>query len=304
MFQPENALPIPTWIDDQNDKELSKLETVLELLSNVYDVRPYIKKLVVNDSINHKKAEALLKCELEIPLAKLQEKADSPPKKQIFIATRNSVDTKQQTEKLCGSLYSPKSVVNAILKHNSYRQPSQCPNSWKKPIIFNSLMKTPYEQNAKVAVPSTALSPNRDHQGLLTIGNKSNWRNSSKDSNKNVQIRGLTPGQKQGHSLTANFSNLLKIKKEKDHGGSIYSVDKDKWVEYCDSIRKELDKCFHVLGGKNLKTKQVKIQKGTAVNKKKVTKYLEGLEQWSLHKGKPTSNRNAERPLYSHTHMA
>ena len=49
-------MPIVTWIDDKNDKELYNLIPILEFLSNVNDVRDYIKQFVVNDTISYDKA--------------------------------------------------------------------------------------------------------------------------------------------------------------------------------------------------------------------------------------------------------
>lgn len=51
-FQPENAIPITTWMDDMTDNKLSQLTPVLELLTHVDDVREYIKKFVQNNEIN------------------------------------------------------------------------------------------------------------------------------------------------------------------------------------------------------------------------------------------------------------
>lgn len=45
-LQPENAVPIATWIDDQQDSQLLQLIPLLKLLSRVGDVRPYITRLV------------------------------------------------------------------------------------------------------------------------------------------------------------------------------------------------------------------------------------------------------------------
>ena len=52
-FNPENGLPILTWFDDKNDKELYKITPILEFLSCVYDVRDYIKQIVVNNCISY-----------------------------------------------------------------------------------------------------------------------------------------------------------------------------------------------------------------------------------------------------------
>jgi RNA polymerase II subunit A small phosphatase-like protein len=55
-FNSENGIPILTWFDDKKDKELYNLIPILEFLSSVYDVRVYIKKIVVNDSISYDKS--------------------------------------------------------------------------------------------------------------------------------------------------------------------------------------------------------------------------------------------------------
>ena len=52
-FNPENGLPILAWFDDRNDKELYKITPILEFLSGVYDVREYVKQIVINNSISY-----------------------------------------------------------------------------------------------------------------------------------------------------------------------------------------------------------------------------------------------------------
>ena len=55
-FNHENGLPILTWFNDKNDRELYNITPILEFLSDVYDVRDYIKQFVVNDSISYENA--------------------------------------------------------------------------------------------------------------------------------------------------------------------------------------------------------------------------------------------------------
>lgn len=64
-LQPENAIPILTWIDDPKDTKLHELAPVLELLSTANDVRQYIKKIVKDDKINYIQALKILKMEAE-----------------------------------------------------------------------------------------------------------------------------------------------------------------------------------------------------------------------------------------------
>jgi len=42
IFQPENALPIGTFIDDMEDRELLDMLPMLEKMQNVEDVRPFL----------------------------------------------------------------------------------------------------------------------------------------------------------------------------------------------------------------------------------------------------------------------
>ena len=55
-LNPDNGLPILSWFDDKNDRELYNLTPILEFLSDVNDVREYIRKFVFNNEINFSKA--------------------------------------------------------------------------------------------------------------------------------------------------------------------------------------------------------------------------------------------------------
>ena len=55
-LNPDNGLPILSWFDDRNDRELINLIPVLEFLSEVDDVRDFIKKIVVNNEISYDNA--------------------------------------------------------------------------------------------------------------------------------------------------------------------------------------------------------------------------------------------------------
>ena len=49
----ENGIPIESWYDDLNDRELQNLEPILEFLSSVSDVRDYIKQIVNGSQISY-----------------------------------------------------------------------------------------------------------------------------------------------------------------------------------------------------------------------------------------------------------
>ena len=58
MFQPENAIPILSWYDSLEDRELPRLTHILERLAYEEDVRKIIKKLVTANNEIDPKAES------------------------------------------------------------------------------------------------------------------------------------------------------------------------------------------------------------------------------------------------------
>lgn len=46
MFQPENAMPIASWYDDKEDRQLHRSAVLLERLAYEQDVRKIIKRLI------------------------------------------------------------------------------------------------------------------------------------------------------------------------------------------------------------------------------------------------------------------
>lgn len=68
-FQPENALPIPTWLDDSKDTHLSQLTPILERLARCYDVRNFIKLFVRDGRVDYIRAAEVLRFEKESRIA-------------------------------------------------------------------------------------------------------------------------------------------------------------------------------------------------------------------------------------------
>ena len=62
-FDSDNGLPIETWTDDPDDRELMKLLPILEFLSKVKDVRVFTKIFVNNNKILYKDAMEIIKTE-------------------------------------------------------------------------------------------------------------------------------------------------------------------------------------------------------------------------------------------------
>jgi len=52
MFQPENAMPILSWYDNMEDRELYRLGAILERLAYEEDIRKIIRKIIVNNEVD------------------------------------------------------------------------------------------------------------------------------------------------------------------------------------------------------------------------------------------------------------
>jgi len=59
-FDSDNGLPIKTWYDDPNDRELMKIEPLIIFLSKTKDVRKYIDRFVDDDEILYNEAMAFI----------------------------------------------------------------------------------------------------------------------------------------------------------------------------------------------------------------------------------------------------
>ena len=60
-FHPNNGLPILSWFEDKNDRELFNITPILIFLSKVNDVRDFIPKIVIDNSISYLEVKKLLK---------------------------------------------------------------------------------------------------------------------------------------------------------------------------------------------------------------------------------------------------
>ena len=60
-FDSDNGLPIKTWIEDPDDREIMKLVPILEFLSKTKDVRKFIEQFVYNNKILYDEAMEIIK---------------------------------------------------------------------------------------------------------------------------------------------------------------------------------------------------------------------------------------------------
>ena len=79
-FDVDNGLPILSWFDNRNDKELINILPILRFLNKVDDVRKYIKKFLRNNCINYEIAKRVIKDNEEILENKNEENSNKKNK--------------------------------------------------------------------------------------------------------------------------------------------------------------------------------------------------------------------------------
>ena len=79
-FDVDNGLPILSWFDNRNDKELINILPILRFLNKVDDVRKYIKKFLRNNCINYEIAKRVIKDNEEILENKKEENSNKKNK--------------------------------------------------------------------------------------------------------------------------------------------------------------------------------------------------------------------------------
>ena len=98
-FNPENGIPISSWFDDKNDKELFNVSVILEFLSFVPDVRNFIKKFVVNNQISYNNVMNLFDKYNEI-LNKNQNQLINFPNNNIIVNNDKLLEKKNSKNKI------------------------------------------------------------------------------------------------------------------------------------------------------------------------------------------------------------
>ena len=90
LLNNDNGIPILTWFDDRNDRELYKIIPILEFLSLVPDVRDYIGKMVVNNEISYNSAMNVIN-EYNEMLRKKQNEKNKNEKNTNIIDNNNEI---------------------------------------------------------------------------------------------------------------------------------------------------------------------------------------------------------------------
>ena len=135
IFHPNNGLPILSWFDDKNDKELYNIIPILEFLSDVYDVREYIPKFVENNQISYSNAMKIINDYENNKKEKKNVNSCRPKKYEINIQivqnNINNIMTESQKQNLRNQL------INGYVNKNNENDKLKIIQLAKNDIIYN-----------------------------------------------------------------------------------------------------------------------------------------------------------------------
>ena len=203
LLNNENGLPILTWFDDKNDRELYKIYQILEFLSSVPDVRDYICKMVVNNEISYNSAMNVINDYNEMLRKKQNEKnenekdpniidnnneiSDSSDNNLVFINNNNNNNNNNDKRQQININIINNNITNYIYENkNQDKKENININNYSNNNSQNKNEKNQFNPNNIIASVS---KPNNSTQipslSSLIINNKS-MNKSKNNSMKNI----------------------------------------------------------------------------------------------------------------------
>lgn len=224
-LQPENAVPITTWIDDPKDTQLIDLIPVLKLLALEDDVRPSIKKITQNGNIDYKQALEILRennekeefnCDTVRKLVNAWTDSTSNPAQKINVEyCKDSIQKTMQIrqniiEELLNNKYKSRHN-NAKARHsqidyeeetrgNSGSKQLKTPKNNKDPLIISDTNKKEKNSNNNFF---------NDFEKIIQLQEFSINQKLVPSTMKNSELK-----EKKPEKAPTLFTNLLKAKKE------------------------------------------------------------------------------------------
>jgi CTD small phosphatase-like protein 2 len=130
-YNKANGVPIKSWHNDKNDKELLKMRNFLNFLSSVDDVRYYISKVVENEEISFYKVNTMIAKEISINTKNNSVNNITPHKKinfnKIENIYKNLFSLTETSNNYSGSINNrephPKNFCKKFIKNYKYNSP-------------------------------------------------------------------------------------------------------------------------------------------------------------------------------------
>ena len=226
LLNSDNGLPILTWFDDKNDRELFKIIPVLDFLSLVPDVREYIKKIVINNEISYDNAikvideykEKIKRINDEKENISIEENLEISDGSDNNLAVIKQDKNKQQininiinnniTNYIYDNNQKPKdeNISDNIINNktqNKIIKPNFNPNS-----IIASVSKPPCPQALSQLNPFIKEKTNKNSNSTKNLNSKNYPQNKNNYMHKKSESSGIGFNQK---SKKINYEDILSI---------------------------------------------------------------------------------------------
>ena len=195
-FDSDNGLPIKTWIDDPDDKELMKLVPILEFLSKTKDVRKFIDEFVYNNKILYEDAMELIKMK------------DLIDKKYLKIDDSNN---NKENNSISDFAHNIKIIPQENLEDSSLKEEKKI----KKEEANVNINVNVNINNVKNNNKNTVIDINRNDEIKLNIINKSN------DTSNDIQ----NIFREKGFNTTKNSANISDINFNRNIGSKENNIN-------------------------------------------------------------------------------
>ena len=281
-YNKENGIPISTWFDDENDRELYNITQILEFLSDVDDVRVFIPKFVIGDEISYLASSDIIR---KFKNKNFKNNNMSAINFHPFINDSNSImnNTYQLTNINSHSIMEEKEINNETDKIE--KDIMNITESFHNDTMLNeNINKTDFDINIKINEDLNLLT-NENVEKIIET--KENIDNENKDNQMKNEIKStIIKNEKEDKKIDIISSNKdLKNNKNKNKTKTIQknnNIRKIKHTKSSSDFMKSISN-FNIIMP-NYKTKKEKLSK----NKNKLNIANESIKSKTVKKQNKT----------------
>ena len=239
-FDKENGLPIKSWYEDKNDKELEKISPLLIFLSKVDDVRDYIGLFIENNQIKYEKANIIIDTINRRLFINKEKEEDKNNKNDNIQSNDDIINQKNNIFSLHDFLSSINKNIKSNFNKNILKTNKNSPKQKELQITkfksilnsYNNKIKIQNNEIEKTNNKSNIISNNKNMlistPGNASYGNKKNYFRTNKKlsqiSCKNLIGNGFNSNNNVLIPLTLSLTNSTKVINSKKKENNLYSL--------------------------------------------------------------------------------
>ena len=233
LLNSDNGLPILTWFDDKNDKELYKIIPILDFLSLVPDVREYIHKIVINNEISYDNAIRLIneynsknkRINDEIEKKEMNDDQNVSIEENLEISDGSdnnlAVIKQDKNQQQININIINNNITNYIYDNNQKPKDENISDNIINNKIQNNINKHNFNPNSIIASVSKPINP----QALSSLNPVIKEKNNNKYSKSTKNLNSKNSPQNKNNNLP-----------KKDEGSGIGNNQKTKNINYEDIL--------------------------------------------------------------------